>query len=58
MAADVYGQAPIQDRGVGRGTPDRQAGCRLMLESLLGLKREGNTLSFSPCIPEDWTAYS
>ena len=29
-----------------------------MLESLLGLNRQGNTLSFTPCIPDTWPSYS
>jgi cellobiose phosphorylase len=31
---------------------------RLMLESLLGLKREGNSLTLTPCLPEHWTSAS
>lgn len=59
MAADVYGQAPHTGRGGWTWyTGSASWMYRLMLESLLGLKREGNTLSFSPCIPEDWTRYS
>ena len=59
MAADVYGQAPHTGRGVWTWyTGSASWMYRLMLESLLGLKREGNTLSFSPCIPKDWTSYS
>lgn len=59
MAADVYGQAPHTGRGGWTWyTGSASWMYRLMLESLLGLKREGNTLGFSPCIPEDWTAYS
>ncbi len=59
MAADVYGQAPHTGRGGWTWyTGSASWMYRLMLESLLGLKREGNTLSFSPCIPKDWTSYS
>lgn len=59
MAADVYGQAPHTGRGGWTWyTGSASWMYRLMLESLLGLKREGNSLVFSPCIPEDWTMYS
>src|SRR3546814_8924502 len=30
---------------------------RLVVESLLGLRLEGNTLRLSPCIPPDWPGY-
>jgi cellobiose phosphorylase len=29
-----------------------------LTESLLGLKRAGNRLSFAPCVPGDWSAWS
>jgi cellobiose phosphorylase len=28
---------------------------RLIVESLLGLAREGDRLRFAPCLPRDWT---
>ena len=31
---------------------------RLIVESLLGLRREGDTLRIVPCIPADWPSYS
>ena len=31
---------------------------RLMLESLLGLRLEGNKLHLAPCIPADWPSYT
>ena len=31
---------------------------RLIVESLLGLRREGDTLRLAPCIPADWPEYS
>ena len=59
MAADVYGQAPHTGRGGWTWyTGSASWMYRLMLESLLGLKRQGDILSFSPCIPQDWTKYS
>jgi cyclic beta-1,2-glucan synthetase len=30
---------------------------RLMVESLLGLKLEGDRLTITPCLPQDWTTY-
>ena len=30
---------------------------RLILESLLGLRLEGDRLSVSPCVPMDWTQF-
>jgi cellobiose phosphorylase len=31
---------------------------RLLVESLLGMHREGNRLSFAPCVPDDWERWS
>jgi cellobiose phosphorylase len=55
MAADVYGVAPH----VGRGGWSWYTGSaswmyQLILESLLGLKKVGDTLAFKPCIPDEW----
>ena len=54
MAADVYGVSPHTGRG-GWTWYTGSAGWMYMLivESFLGLKREGNVLYFEPCIPED-----
>jgi cellobiose phosphorylase len=30
---------------------------RLFIESLLGLRREGDTLRIAPCLPEDWPGF-
>jgi cellobiose phosphorylase len=30
---------------------------RLIVESLLGLRREGNKLLFTPCLPADWDGF-
>jgi cellobiose phosphorylase len=30
---------------------------RLITESLLGIKREGESLRFEPCLPEDWSDF-
>jgi cellobiose phosphorylase len=31
---------------------------RLLVESLLGLKLEGDRLRIEPCLPEDWDAFT
>jgi cellobiose phosphorylase len=59
VAADVYAVAPH----VGRGGWTWYTGSsgwmyRLIVESLLGLNREGDTLHITPCIPADWPSYS
>jgi cyclic beta-1,2-glucan synthetase len=58
MAADVYGVAPHIGRG-GWTWYTGSAGWmyQLIVESLLGLKREGNTLKFEPCIPLAWKSF-
>lgn len=59
VAADVYAIAPHTGRG-GWTWYTGAAGWmyRLILEYLLGLKREGDGLSFSPCLPPEWDAFS
>jgi cellobiose phosphorylase len=59
VAADVYA-APGH---VGRGGWSWYTGSagwmyRLLTESLLGLRREGDRLTFAPCVPDDWTRWS
>ncbi|TJY63223.1 cyclic beta 1-2 glucan synthetase [Sinimarinibacterium sp. CAU 1509] len=58
VAADVYAVAPHAGRG-GWTWYTGSAGWmyRLMLESLLGLTREGDRLRIAPCIPEDWRSF-
>ncbi len=58
VAADVYAVAPHVGRG-GWTWYTGSAGWmyRLMVESLLGLQREGDTLRLAPCIPRDWPEY-
>lgn len=58
VAADVYA-AP---QHIGRGGWTWYTGSaswmyRLIVESLLGLKLEVDTLSFAPCVPEDWEEF-
>ena len=58
VAADVYAVAPHTGRG-GWTWYTGSAGWtyQLITESLLGLKREGETLRFEPCLPEDWADF-
>ncbi len=59
VAADVYGVPPHTGRG-GWSWYTGSAGWmyQLILESFLGLKRAGNTLRFTPCVPEEWSSFS
>jgi len=59
VAADVYGVAPHTGRGGWSWYTGSAAWMyRLMLESLLGLKREGKWLTLAPCLPPDWEHFS
>jgi cellobiose phosphorylase len=59
MAADVYGVEPHTGRG-GWTWYTGSAGWmyQLIMESFLGLKRNGNLLCFEPCVPYDWHSFS
>ena len=59
VAADVYAVSPHIGRG-GWTWYTGSAGWmyRLILESLLGLRREGDTLRFVPCLPGDWESFT
>jgi cellobiose phosphorylase len=59
MAADVYATPPHTGRG-GWTWYTGSAGWmyRLILESVLGLHLEGNQLSFTPCLPPEWSTYT
>ncbi len=59
IAADVYAVAPHAGRG-GWTWYTGSAGWmyRLVVESLLGLAREGERLRFAPCLPADWTGFT
>ncbi len=56
VAADVYALAPYTGRG-GWTWYTGSAGWmyRLIVESLLGLRREGDRLRLAPCLPPGWT---
>jgi cyclic beta-1,2-glucan synthetase len=58
VAADVYAVAPHIGRG-GWTWYTGSAGWlyRLILESLLGLRLEVDTLHIAPCIPTDWEGF-
>ncbi len=58
VAADVYAVAPHVGRG-GWTWYTGSAGWmyRLMVESLLGLRREDERLHLTPCIPAEWPEY-
>jgi cyclic beta-1,2-glucan synthetase len=55
VAADVYALTPHVGRG-GWSWYTGSAGWmyRLIVESLLGLRRDGDTLRLAPCLPADW----
>jgi cyclic beta-1,2-glucan synthetase len=58
VAADVYACPPHTGRGGWTWYTGSAAWMyRLILESLLGLRLEVNTLRFAPCLPEDWKAF-
>ncbi|MCM8769388.1 MAG: hypothetical protein NC911_06955 [Candidatus Omnitrophica bacterium] len=59
VAADVYAVRPH----IGRGGWTWYTGAagwmyQLILEWLLGLKRRGNQIEISPCIPREWPSYA
>ena len=58
MAADVYAAAPHTGRG-GWTWYTGSAGWmyRLALESLLGLRLEGDKLRITPCLPASWPGF-
>ena len=59
VAADVYAIAPHTGRG-GWSWYTGSAGWlyRLMIESLLGISRQGTHLHIKPCLPKEWKSYS
>lgn len=58
LAADVYSIAPHTGRG-GWTWYTGSAGWlyQLIVESFLGICKEGDKLRFEPCIPEEWPSY-
>jgi cellobiose phosphorylase len=59
IAADVYAVAPHVGRG-GWSWYTGSAGWmyRLIIESLLGLRLEGNKLWLAPCLPKQWPGFT
>ena len=59
VAADVYALAPHAGRG-GWTWYTGSAGWmyRLIVESLLGLRREADRLRIAPCLPPEWNGFS
>jgi cellobiose phosphorylase len=59
VAADVYGVPPHTGRS-GWTWYTGSAGWmyQLIVESLLGVTREGNRLRFAPCVPPDWKNFT
>jgi cellobiose phosphorylase len=59
MAADVYGVEPHTGRG-GWTWYTGSAGWmyQLILESFLGLRREGDKIWFEPCVPIEWPSFT
>ena len=57
IAADVYAEPKNKGRG-GWTWYTGSAGWmyQLIIESFIGLERKGNILSFTPCIPPQWTS--
>ncbi len=58
LSADVYSRTPHAGRG-GWTWYTGSAGWlyRLITESFLGLKQEGNKLSIAPCVPKEWESF-
>jgi cyclic beta-1,2-glucan synthetase len=59
LAADVYAIPPHTGRG-GWTWYTGSAGLyyRLIIESLLGIQRQGDQLFIAPCLPSEWTEYA
>ena len=59
MAADVYASPQHKGRG-GWTWYTGSAGWmyQLIIESFLGLKRDGNILRIEPCVPDEWKSFA
>lgn len=59
LAGDVYGEPPNAGRG-GWSWYTGSSGWlyRVGIESIVGLRREGNMLHFEPRVPNDWSEYT
>ncbi|MBA2563093.1 MAG: cyclic beta 1-2 glucan synthetase, partial [Chitinophagaceae bacterium] len=58
IAADVYAEPSNKGRG-GWTWYTGSAGWmyQLIIESFIGLKRQGNKLRFTPCVPKEWKSF-
>ncbi len=58
VAADIYTE-PLHRGRAGWTWYTGSAGWmyQLIIDSFIGLKREGDTLKFKPCIPEEWKTF-
>jgi cyclic beta-1,2-glucan synthetase len=58
VPADVYGVPPFTGRGGWTWYTGTAAWTyRLIIEAILGLRREAGTLVIDPCLPPDWPGY-
>ena len=58
LAADVYARTPHAGRGGWTWYTGSAAWMyRLITESFLGLKQEGNKLTITPCVPKEWESF-
>ncbi len=59
LAGDVFSQPPLAGRGGWSWYTGSAAWLyRVGLESILGLRREGNQLTLDPCIPPEWKTFT
>jgi cellobiose phosphorylase len=59
MAADVYALSPHTGRGGWTWyTGSASWMYRFIVESLLGLRIEADSLRFEPCLPREWDAFT
>lgn len=58
VSADVYGAPPHTGRGGWTWYTGSAAWLyRVALEAIIGLRRQGQTLRFEPCVPASWSGY-
>jgi cellobiose phosphorylase len=57
IAGDVYAQSHLGQGGWTWYTGSAGWFYRLIIESVIGLRKEGDTLRFEPCIPSTWESY-
>jgi cyclic beta-1,2-glucan synthetase len=58
VAADIYAEAPYFGRGGWTWYTGAAAWThRLIVEGILGIRRRGDVLEISPCLPDKWDSY-